>query len=190
MRITSGLFKGYPLVYPKTKSFRPTQEKVRSAVFDSIRNELNGAHFLDLCCGTGAIGFEALSRGANHITLVDIDIHFAGRNRDALLARVPDSDREGISKKITLIRSNVRDYARRWRTHFDVVFVDPPWDRDDIYRDVVDLVDGSDMLRPDGILVCEHRCRRPVPIPETLSLVSHYSYGQTEISIISRKESV
>ncbi|NBV83161.1 16S rRNA (guanine(966)-N(2))-methyltransferase RsmD, partial [bacterium] len=79
MRIAAGVLKGFPIVYPRNRAFRPTQEKVRAAVFNIIQDRLSGAEFLDLCCGTGAMGLEALSRGAQSITLVDMDVRYAGQ---------------------------------------------------------------------------------------------------------------
>lgn len=188
MRITSGEWKGFPLSYPKDRKFRPTQEKVRSAIFNVLQSRLEGSDFLDLYCGTGAMGFEAISRGAATVTMVDVDVRFAGRNRDASVARVASETQRGYQNRITLVRASARDYLKRYRATFDVIFMDPPWDQVALYEDTFRLLSGSDILRPDGVLICEHPKRLELTLPKGLAVGDRYSYSDTVVSMIYRQE--
>jgi len=173
-----GTHGGRVLRAPSGASTRPTSEKVREAVFqilDRILGPLDGIHVLDLFAGSGALGLEALSRGAAHATFVD-----SGK---AAITAIRGNLRDlGLDDRATLVAGDAIAVARRpaaapWR----LVFVDPPYASDLATRAVLALPAAS--LAPDPVIVIEHD-RRNAP-PELLgSLVrtDQRRYGDTLIS--------
>ena len=188
MRVTSGEWKGFPLDFPKDRTFRPTQEKVRAAVFNILQSQIRGADFLDLYCGTGAMGFEAISRGASTVTLVDTNSRFAEKNRDASVARLLPETQDETRRRITVVSATVPDYLRQVNQSFDVIFMDPPWDQEGLYKDTFRLIAGSDILRLDGVLCCEYPKRLEFALPSGLAIGHQYAYSDTRVSMIFRRE--
>ena len=128
MRIIAGAYKGRRLATPRGATTRPTADQVRIALLDTLMPWLPGARVLDLFAGAGGVGLEALSRGAAHATLVERDARAVG----ALRANVATL---GVETAARVIRDDVaRALAALARAgeRFDVVFLDPPYDTDDV----------------------------------------------------------
>ncbi len=175
-RIVAGAFKGRRLVTPPGRDTRPTADRVREALFGSL-GDLTGVRFADLYAGSGAIGLEAASRGAEHVLLVESDPRAGRVIRDniALLgagtvARLAPSRVESV-----LIGGPVGAEP------YDVVVADPPYDTDeariaDLLHDLV----GYHWLAPDAVVVLERSSRTPAPawVPEITGERSR-RYGET-----------
>jgi 16S rRNA (guanine966-N2)-methyltransferase len=185
VRIVGGSLGGRVLRAPRGAATRPTSEKVREAVFAIIgADRVDGASVLDLFAGSGALGIEALSRGAAHATFVD-----AGR---PAVAAIRDNLRElGLEARATVIPADAVATAARhqgaapWR----LVFVDPPYRSDLATRAVLAL--PSERLAEDAVIVIEHD-RRSAP-PETLGSLlrtDQRRYGDTLISFFVRPPGV
>jgi 16S rRNA (guanine966-N2)-methyltransferase len=171
MRVVAGELKGRRLATPPRRSaaVRPTADRVREALF-AILGEIDGAGVLDLYCGTGALGIEALSRGAGRAKLVDTNLSLARRNVRDL----------GLESRVTLVRSDALRYLRRSRGHFDLIFCDPPYRLADRLEGELDsLVPGR--LAEGGRLICESAARRPIRL--TMPLIVERRYGDTLIRI-------
>jgi 16S rRNA (guanine(966)-N(2))-methyltransferase RsmD len=178
VRIVGGTLGGRVLRAPAGAATRPTSEKVREAVFGILGPDALAGRVLDLFAGSGAVGIEALSRGAPHVTFVD--------SAKAALAVIRGNLGElGVAERSTVVASDSISFARRplpegaepWR----LVFVDPPYASDLASRAVLALPIAS--LAPDAVIVIEHD-RRNAP-PDTLgSLVrtDERRYGDTLIS--------
>jgi 16S rRNA (guanine(966)-N(2))-methyltransferase RsmD len=131
---------------------RPTADRVREAVF-SILVKVDGARVLDLYCGTGALGIEAISRGADSVVLVDTKPATARRNVEAL----------GIEDRCTIVRADAVRYLKREGGLFDLVFCDPPYKlADRLARELARLV--PDRLADGGRLIVESDARRPLDL--------------------------
>jgi 16S rRNA (guanine966-N2)-methyltransferase len=174
MRIVGGNLGGRVLRAPRGAATRPTSEKVREAIFN-ILGPIEGAHVLDLFAGSGAVGIEALSRGAAHATFVD-----AG---PPALAAIRANLRElGLEDRAAVLAMDAAAAARQPpAVPWQVVFVDPPYASDLARRAVLALPPGS--LAPGARIVIEHD-RRGIP-PEALgSLIrtDQRRYGDTMIS--------
>jgi 16S rRNA (guanine966-N2)-methyltransferase len=142
---------------------------VREALF-SILGEVEGATVLDLFCGTGALGIEALSRGARRATLVDTHTTLAARNAREL----------GLEDRCEVVRSDALRYLGRARRRFDLIFCDPPYRLADRLEGELDsLIPGR--LAEGGRLIVESAARRPLEL--TLPLVTERRYGDTLIRI-------
>jgi 16S rRNA (guanine966-N2)-methyltransferase len=124
LRIIAGQFKGRLLKAPKGPSTRPTQGMLREAVFNICQNEVEGARFLDLFAGSGAMGLEALSRGATHITLVE-------QNRQAIACIKENIQFLQVASQTTLIPTEAKralSLLTKEGALFDIVYIDPPYD--------------------------------------------------------------
>jgi 16S rRNA (guanine966-N2)-methyltransferase len=136
----------------------------------AILGEIDGAGVLDLYCGTGALGIEALSRGAGRAKLVDTNLSLARRNVRDL----------GLESRVALVRSDVLRYLRRSRGRFDLIFCDPPYRLADRLEGELDsLIPGR--LAEGGRLICESAARRPIRL--TMPLIVERRYGDTLIRI-------
>jgi 16S rRNA (guanine966-N2)-methyltransferase len=171
VRIVAGTFKGRRLSAPAGRTTRPTADRVREALF-SILGPLDGERVLDLFAGSGALGIEALSRGAASAVFVDSDQRAAAairRNLDALGATAEVYRRDALA----FLRAQPGD-------SFDLVFLDPP------YSSASQLADALSELLPaalseDALIVSESDKRTPLEL--TLPLIDERTYGDTRIAI-------
>jgi len=179
MRIVSGQYRGLGLEYPKDRALRPTQERVKEALFSILGDRVVGCRFLDLCAGTGGIGLEALSRGADSVVFVDQQVHFLKKNIAKLLQHYPDVSQETIE----VVAQEGPSFLRRYRgQQFDMVFVDPPWEDEALYIDLLNHLLGFDILHTGALIMIEHRKRRRLPLVEGLVLDQTRVYGGSAIS--------
>jgi len=153
MRIIAGRFKGRRLVAPDGSGVRPTSDSLRETLFNVLGQSADGWRVLDGFAGTGALGLEALSRGASHVTFIERD----RRALDALMKNVRACGAEDAC-------AIIRDDFERWRADedetFDLVLLDPPYDVTDLERTVVT---GAALVAAGGRLVLEHSRRRASP---------------------------
>ena len=175
MRVIAGELKGRPLVAPRGWKVRPTSDRVREAIFSALeaRDAIHGMRVLDLYAGSGALGIEALSRGAESALFVE-------RDRAALAALRRNLDAVGADAEV---RSQD---ALRFIAHpegvFDLVFCDPPYD--EASRVAAPLSEALPaMLEEDARIVTESDKRNPLILP--LPLVVERTYGDTRIAIHS-----
>jgi 16S rRNA (guanine966-N2)-methyltransferase len=184
MRITAGEYRGRRLVSPRGRRTRPTSDLLRQAIFNVVGSRIGGARVLDVCAGTGALGLEALSRGAAHATFVE-------RDRQALaclqanLASLETAARARILSGDALVA--LADLARVGE-RFDCVFLDPPYD-DDLALRCVEVLAPGGILSDNALLVVQAFHKNPFPAQiEQLSRSWNRRYGETQL-IIYRKES-
>jgi 16S rRNA (guanine966-N2)-methyltransferase len=169
VRITGGELRGRRLYVPKT-GVRPTTGKVREAIF-SMLGSIAGARVLDLFCGSGALGIEAISRGAAEAAFVDIHPRAATRNVNAM----------GLTERAEVVRGDATRYLRRAEGgSFDLVLCDPPYRlADRLAADLVQLIPGT--LVEGGRAVIESSPKRPLDLE--MALLTERSYGDTMIRI-------
>lgn len=157
-RIIAGASKGRRLAAPRGQLTRPTGSRVKQTLFDILAPRLAGARFLDLFAGSGAIGLEALSRGAGAVVLVE---------RDARVAAVMRANAEQLRGLGTVrvrqedVRRALSDLAREGRV-FDIVFLDPPYDSA-LYEPTLEAVARLGLLAGEGLAAAEHFHKRPLP---------------------------
>jgi 16S rRNA (guanine(966)-N(2))-methyltransferase RsmD len=153
MRIIAGSLKGRRLKAPAWEGLRPTSDKVRETLFNILAPRVSGARVIDGFAGTGALGIEAMSRGAVSVAFVERD-----RRAQALLEE--NLAHCGLTNGCVIIRASVAraiDDFRQAHSSFDLILLDPPYD------EAADEVVGaaSEVLAQDGTLVLEHARRRP-----------------------------
>jgi 16S rRNA (guanine(966)-N(2))-methyltransferase RsmD len=134
---------------------------LRETLFNILAPRIQGARFLDLCAGTGAVGIEALSRGASHVTFVDQSRRMSGLI-DANLASL-DIGAGEYEVLVADASDYLRRYLRKRETAFDVVFFDPPYATD--YAVMLNLIGehASQVLTTDGIVIVEHHKKKLLP---------------------------
>ncbi len=183
MRITGGSLRSRRLVAPKGDLTRPTTDRVREALFSALtaRGALPaGARVLDLYAGTGALSFDALSRGAATAVLVDKD-------RAAAAAIRENAAQLGVASQMQLLQAPVdkalATLARAKAPEFDLVFVDPPYARVTSPELPLELAICLAWLTADGVLVLEHGKRDPPPLVPGMSWDETRAYGDTHVSL-------
>jgi 16S rRNA (guanine(966)-N(2))-methyltransferase RsmD len=155
MRVIAGTYRSRPLTAPPGLSTRPTSDRLRETLFNVLAPRIQGSSFLDLYAGSGAMGIEALSRGAACITFVE---------RAAPAAKIlrANLDRLAISKGFRIHSGSVATFLRRPRAgaaEFDIAFLDPPYDAATEYATILSLLGGqaSAFLASGAIVIAEHR---------------------------------
>lgn len=175
MRVISGRYKGRTIQKPQGE-VRPTTDLVKGSLFSILtsRGLLDGANFLDLFCGTGAIGIEALSRGANSCVFVDTNTSNVDKNLKNI----------GITSRT--IRGDFRKALRLLKGNkFDVIFCDPPYANG--YADVaLELILKYDIITADGVIIVEHSSENNlINIPKNC-IIDRRVFGVTTLEIIMR----
>ncbi|MGA9995805.1 MAG: 16S rRNA (guanine(966)-N(2))-methyltransferase RsmD [Pyrinomonadaceae bacterium] len=155
MQILDGQFKRLHLKSSTSPKVRPTARRTREALFEILSSRIEGARFLDLCAGSGAVGIEALSRGASHATFVDRSAkmcHFIKENLE-LCTAPEDAARVFVDDAQNFLRRAAVRAEEVW----DITFFDPPYSMD--YSPVLTLFEAGKILkRRGGVLVVEHHC--------------------------------
>lgn len=174
MRVITGSAKGRRLKTPQGIEVRPTSDMVKEAIFSVIRFDLDGASVLDLFCGSGQLGIEALSGGAKSCRFVDC-------SRSSLDCARENIAHCGLGKYATLTLSDGVDFIRNARLNFDILFLDPPYNKG-LIEQVLPFAAGK--ISDRGIAVCEHE--RGLLLPEEfgkLQKAKTYRYGKTEVTV-------
>lgn len=174
MRIVAGKYGGRALSTPKNRDIRPTSDKIRGAVMNALhsRGALEGAQVLDLFCGTGALGLEALSRGAAHCVFVD-------KSRESLALAQKNAENLGALTECTfLIKEAVR--LPEPKEQASLVFIDPP------YAQAAQLLTKTlaqlqPFLAADAALMLEMDKRTDFMLPAPYVLLNEKNYGDTKI---------
>lgn len=178
MRIIGGRVGRRRLKAPRGESTRPTAEKVREALFDILGAPPAEARVLDLFAGAGALGLEALSRGATRAVFVE-------RSREAVKCLTENVEALGMTEESEIHRTDALRALGKLeerRVRFDWVFLDPPY-RSEIGARALEVLGAGTLLSPEAVVVLEHDRRRP-PDPRVGCLVKADTrrYGDTAIS--------
>lgn len=179
MRIVGGAFRGRPLATPKTSAIRPTSDRAREAVFNVIAHRygdhLDGARVLDLFAGTGAIGLEALSRGASYGVFIEESAEGRGLIRTNVEAF-------GLSGRTKIFRRDATKLGEAGTLQpFDLVFADPPYGKGLGELALVAARDGG-WLKPGALCLVEEAATTPFQPPAGFTLDERRDYGDTTIA--------
>jgi 16S rRNA (guanine(966)-N(2))-methyltransferase RsmD len=176
LRVIGGERRGYRLRAPAGPRLRPTSDRVREALFDILSGRVEGARFLDLYAGSGAVGIESLSRGALECVLVESD-------RLAVRAIRRNLEVCGYVSRARVIRALLPEALGRLEAprSFDLVFVDPPYG-DAGAGAVLERLARGDLLAPGAEVVLEHDRRDPAPDPRALTKFRSVRHGDTVLS--------
>jgi 16S rRNA (guanine966-N2)-methyltransferase len=188
MRIVGGRFGGRHLRVPIGKGTRPTAERVREAIASVLgaREAIEGARVLELYAGTGALGFELLSRGAGHVTFVEKDPLMAAAIKAA-------ASELAVDQLVTLLRADLgKERAQAdilTRGPYSLVLADPPYRDADGAILLLAQLTARGLLSEGALLLLETSAKQAPSLPESFTLLSHYRYGDTAVALFcSRAE--
>ncbi len=182
MRVIAGTHRGRRLQSPPGHVLRPTSDRVREALFSILGNRLPSSRFLDLYAGTGAVGIEAASRGATHVTCVES----TEKVREFLRQNISYC---GMRNQVRVCGQPVDRFLSQpeyWDGPYDIIFVDPPYVAVPAFVASVDRVNTERLLSADSWLVIEHATKTTLPdsIARTI-FRRRYRYGDTTLSVFS-----
>lgn len=190
MRIVGGTLSGRRFAGPKGDGTRPTSERVREAVASALesRGGFEGTRVLDLYAGTGALAFEALSRGAERATLVDRDPAVTRAISDAASAL-------GLATRCTVLRLDLTSPTAVPKivaggAPFDRVFVDAPYAEMAPVRTLLEALRTHGALHPGAVVVVEHQKKNPPASPHGFQVISERVYGDTAVLFLTPDEDV
>ncbi len=184
MRVIAGSAGGIRLTVPET-DVRPTMDRVKAAIFSSLGERIVGARVLDLFAGTGALGIEALSRGAASALFVE-------ENRAAAMAIEQNFIRTKLRGRVQSQEVFAFLESARLTEPFDVIFADPPYEKTKSGGEFTRLLlhnrKLADLLEPDGVFVLEKRPQEELIAPALWKIVRAKSYGATEVLFLQQAE--
>ena len=179
LRVAGGSARGIPLAEPRGVRLRPTSGLVREAVFNILGDMVEGAVVLDLYAGTGALGIEALSRGAAHATFVEGEA-------PACQAILQSLARTGFASKGTVIRGRLPAALRTVQGSFDLILMDPPYNEETALETLHTV---GERLTAKGMVVYEHGSRyNPPERPKGLVCSERRVYGDSAIALYVQQE--
>ncbi len=186
MRIIAGELKGRKIKAPRGRATRPMRDFVREAVFDMLGELVNGARVLDLFAGSGSLGLESLSRGAEEAVFVD-------RGREPARIIQENLDNLGVGSRGKVVRSEILEYLRRYGSPerpFNLIFIDPPFKIDVNYRkELLKKLSEGGFLSPAAVVVMEAPLRSSVTEPPPgLEFRERRKYGETAVDIYEKRE--
>jgi 16S rRNA (guanine966-N2)-methyltransferase len=187
MRVIAGQYRSRLLTSPPGTSTRPTSDRLRETLFNILAPRIPGAKFLDLYAGTGAVGIEAISRGAAHV-------YFAENAGPALKSLRTNLHNLKISGGFALEDRGVMPLLQRLAkasTPVDIVFLDPPYDEEEAYTQTLGFLGGHNILAPDALVIAEHATKSPFQLPERIGALNRtrlYKQGDTSLSFYTAVE--
>ncbi len=177
MRVVTGTAKGKNIITLSGETLRPTASRVKEALFSAIQFDIEGRRVLDLFAGSGQLGIEALSRGAERCVFID-------ESQEAISVIQKNLLSTDLNSKSSVSRNDFRSYLKMCRDKFDIVFIDPPY-HSGFYGEALEL--AARVLSDYGMIICEYPAE--VEVPETVGefiTFKKYRYGRIHISIYKR----
>lgn len=178
MRVISGYLKGRKLDGYMVETTRPTMDRVKESMFASIQNYIDDAVVLDLFCGSGSLGIEALSMGATKCYFVD-------NNKNIIKCLKKNIDNLNINNKSIIVEKDYKDsllYFKNNNIKFDVILVDAPY-KMEVMNEVANIINDYDLLTNNGVLVLEYSFDNIKEIYGKLSLIKTKKYSDKFVSI-------
>lgn len=175
VRIIGGSWRSRRIRFADRPGLRPTPDRVRETLFNWLGQDLDGQDCLDLFAGSGALGFEAASRGARHVLMVE---------RDAAAARALQANREVLDAgAVEVMRADALEFLRHHRVRYDVVFLDPPF-ADDCWSQLLALL--PQCLKPGALVYCERA--EPLDVMAGWEILKAGRAGQVSHQLLKKVE--
>ena len=181
MRVITGSARGKRLTAPEGYDTRPTSDKVKESIFNIIQFDIEGRHVLDLFCGSGQLGIEALSRGAYSCVFSDMDRRAAEITRKNVEnCRFSEQAEVFCSDGISLL-------SRMKKGRFGLIFLDPPYHTDLLKQSLLKIC-TLELLAQGGIIICENERGMSLPqLPAPYKVLKEYRYGKTAVVTVTRE---
>ena len=177
MRIVGGKYKSRVLLEFKGSDIRPTPDKVRESFFNIVQGRIYGSRFLDLFCGTGAMGIEALSRGAKHATFNDL-------SADSIALLKKNLERLKVLEDYRIIKGNALSLLENSNEKFDIIYIDPPYKSD---LGLKSLALAGKVISDNGIIVYENENPFESEIAG-LNKVDERKYGRVYLTFFEKEQ--
>lgn len=181
MRVITGTARGRRLVTPEGLDVRPTPEKVKEALFSALQFDIEGRRILDLFAGSGQLGIEALSRGAEFATFVD-------NSQVSIKAITKNLETSKLADKAKVVKSDYSSFCAGSRDTFDIVFLDPPYDAGLLLPAVKSVLP---LMSDYGMIVCEYPPQ--VEMPQNIGgfeINRNYRYGKINVTVYRKAENI
>ena len=184
MRITGGIHRGRILKVPEGLEVRPTQDRVREALFNILMHDIAGARFLDLFAGSGAVGLEAISRGAALATFVELNArHIAFIKSNAAMLKIAPN----------IVQTDAYSYVANFNngaSPYDIAYADPPYalGEEQGFGGMLESLASRNVLRPGGLFIAETTSRQALAEPAGWDLCRDREYGKSRLIIWKRQE--
>ena len=177
MRVLAGIYKSKKIETINSPNTRPMMSKVREAIFNSIQFMIEEKDILDLYSGSGSLGIEALSRGANYVTFVD-------SSKECIL--ILKKNVESMSNHLSIVNSSVNSFIKNSINKYKIIFYDPPFELDTgIVHD--EILNIENILDINGLLIIHrHKSSEEIKFSKNYELHREKNYGQSKILILRR----
>jgi len=178
MRVITGTARGKRLETLDGDAVRPTSDRVKEAIFSIIQFDIEGRRILDLFAGSGQLGIEALSRGAESATFIDA----ATESLDVVRRNLKST---GLEKQAVVFKSDYSSFLLNCKSNYDIAFLDPPY----LAGKLTDALQKTASVMSDyGIIICEHPVTLDMPSEAGgFSIKKQYRYGKTMISLYNKQ---
>ena len=177
MRVISGSARGLKLNTPSDDRVRPTTDRVKESMFNIIQDRVYDSQVLDLFAGSGALGIEALSRGASQAVFCDNSL-------DSIKIIRSNIEKARVVDRSQLVSGDFKKCLRDMKTRkqkFDLIFVDPPYYKG-LFEEVLETIRTREILKKDGIVIVEHDANTPIEPLEGLEVFKEKKYGITMLT--------
>jgi len=181
MRVIAGSAKGTKLIAPNGTETRPTVDRIKETIFNIIAPMIYDSAFLDLFSGTGAIGIEALSRGAKYAVFVE-------NNKDCIVIMSKNLDNAKFVDRAQIVNATCESAIRNFTLQnkkFDIIFLDPPYNKNCAEQTIEAIMNGG-ILNDEGLLIVEQATTEPKPIFNSLEIVKEKKYKTTSVYFLKK----
>ncbi len=177
MRIIAGQDKGRKLKSLDRRDVRPTSDRTKEALFNILGPDVVNVRFLDLYAGFGGIGIEALSRGAQEAVFIDQD----RSNTEVIEENLELTDNLEVSR---ILVDDVLTALSRLRGKFELIFMDPPYQREALYPKTLTKIAEYNLLHPTGIAIVEHHEQADIEWPPEYNIIKERNYGNAALTLL------
>lgn len=172
VRIIGGKYRGKKITFPDKRSLRPTPDRVRETLFNWLMNDIRQANCLDVFGGSGALGFEAFSRGADKVTILESDLDS--------YKRIHQTAAEFDSNNLHVRHTDALNFLKNCSEVYDIIFLDPPF-QSDLLAQCLDLIDKCNILCAGGLVYIE--ADHSVALPESFKKIKEKRAGNVYYSL-------
>lgn len=176
LRVIAGSARGTKLVCPAGLTVRPTHDRVKEAVFSMLTGRIEGTAVLDAFAGTGALGIEALSRGAKHAVFVD-------SSSDSLQTVSANLEKTHLMQQAQMVKSDYLTYLTQTTNRFDLIFLDPPYWAG-FMQSALTAIHEHHLLASDGVIYCESEDNAPAEAANLFQIVRDKKYGRAHVLLL------
>lgn len=173
LRVISGIYRHRLLKEPNTSITRPTQDRIREAIFNNLRFKVNKNAFLDLFAGSGAIGIEAISNGFKDVFMIE---------QSKEISKIIIENLKSLNiENFNIFVENALNFVEKTKLTFDVIYLDPPYNETNLLDQILQIIYNKKLLQKDGYLIIETRNANALNNLDLFIINKIKNYGKTQI---------